>query len=235
MDITCPKCAYVRLPTDTNPAWQCPGCGVAYNKVPAKSEGAAAEPELQYTVVDDGTDNGKRRIWLLLGLLLILTGILAYRHFTADQAAEPVTKAAKAPSGKVGGTAAANTKRVVQNDYDADFHTLQVFLDSWEAALEGAYKASRTLPPSGLDTPEYKAAMARLDELQRGWRTLQFRSQCYRNNQALFSDVLLTGRSHINTYATAAVIPEDVASARMVQHFRDNINACLPKNQQLTE
>lgn len=30
---TCPKCRYMRTATDTAPAWQCPGCGVAYNKV----------------------------------------------------------------------------------------------------------------------------------------------------------------------------------------------------------
>jgi glutaredoxin len=30
---TCPKCRYVRTTADTAPSWQCPGCGVAYNKV----------------------------------------------------------------------------------------------------------------------------------------------------------------------------------------------------------
>ena len=29
---SCPKCAYVRTPADTNPAWQCPQCHVAYAK-----------------------------------------------------------------------------------------------------------------------------------------------------------------------------------------------------------
>ena len=29
---TCPKCQYVRKPTDTNPEWQCPNCGIAYAK-----------------------------------------------------------------------------------------------------------------------------------------------------------------------------------------------------------
>jgi len=31
----CPKCGYVRAATDTNPAWQCPRCQVAYAKVVA--------------------------------------------------------------------------------------------------------------------------------------------------------------------------------------------------------
>lgn len=29
----CPKCGYVRTSADTNPAWQCPHCHVAYLKV----------------------------------------------------------------------------------------------------------------------------------------------------------------------------------------------------------
>jgi len=28
----CPKCAYIRTPADTNPAWQCPKCLIAYAK-----------------------------------------------------------------------------------------------------------------------------------------------------------------------------------------------------------
>ena len=30
---TCPRCRYVRQTTDVAPAWQCPRCGIAYNKV----------------------------------------------------------------------------------------------------------------------------------------------------------------------------------------------------------
>ena len=40
----CPKCDYTRLATDTAPEWQCPGCGVAYNKVGTEAERAAATP-----------------------------------------------------------------------------------------------------------------------------------------------------------------------------------------------
>ena len=29
---TCPQCAYTRSEQDSNPAWQCPKCGVAYTK-----------------------------------------------------------------------------------------------------------------------------------------------------------------------------------------------------------
>ena len=33
MVTVCPRCAHQRRPTDCNPAWECPRCGVAYNKV----------------------------------------------------------------------------------------------------------------------------------------------------------------------------------------------------------
>lgn len=32
MAITCPKCSYVRTPADSAPEWQCPACGIAYEK-----------------------------------------------------------------------------------------------------------------------------------------------------------------------------------------------------------
>lgn len=32
----CPKCGRVRTPADTNPAWQCPKCGIAYLKFPGR-------------------------------------------------------------------------------------------------------------------------------------------------------------------------------------------------------
>jgi hypothetical protein len=37
----CPKCGYVRSAADTNPAWQCPKCGIAYAKF-----GTALAPSL---------------------------------------------------------------------------------------------------------------------------------------------------------------------------------------------
>lgn len=38
----CPKCSYARTSADTAPAWQCPRCGVAYAKVAATAQPAAA-------------------------------------------------------------------------------------------------------------------------------------------------------------------------------------------------
>ena len=39
----CPKCGYARTASETAPAWQCPSCGVAYNKVALPA--ALAQPE----------------------------------------------------------------------------------------------------------------------------------------------------------------------------------------------
>lgn len=40
----CPKCSYLRKPSDRAPAWQCPGCGVAIEKFLASQAPVAATP-----------------------------------------------------------------------------------------------------------------------------------------------------------------------------------------------
>ena len=74
--ITCPKCKYQRQPQDNVPDWQCPSCGVAYNKVkppePATQVTApegADYPEPQPAVPSYGPR-------LALGIVVIL--ILAF-------------------------------------------------------------------------------------------------------------------------------------------------------------
>ena len=46
----CPKCGYARQPTDTAPDWQCPSCGIAYNKFQPV---ASAQPEDRPPAVED--------------------------------------------------------------------------------------------------------------------------------------------------------------------------------------
>ena len=43
----CPKCRYKRKPTDTTPDWQCPSCGIAYNKANVTS--ATPAPKIVVT------------------------------------------------------------------------------------------------------------------------------------------------------------------------------------------
>jgi uncharacterized membrane protein YhaH (DUF805 family) len=40
--ITCPKCQHQRTAADQGPAWQCPNCGIAYNKATAQADDAVA-------------------------------------------------------------------------------------------------------------------------------------------------------------------------------------------------
>ncbi|GAB6043593.1 DUF4282 domain-containing protein [Endothiovibrio diazotrophicus] len=46
MEKTCPKCGYTRKPTDEAPDWQCPQCGVAYEKA-ALSQGEEIRARLK--------------------------------------------------------------------------------------------------------------------------------------------------------------------------------------------
>lgn len=235
MDITCPKCAYARQPADTAPEWQCPSCGVAYNKVAPKPVAEPASPAtpvelpLQYTVVEDRAGRRMGVKWILGLVALAMVGYMGYQLAAAGRAAAVAKSKANATK-----QAAAKAVNPVARNYEADFRDFRTFLDAWQNALQSAYDASRTLPASGQDTPEFKAAMRHLDEMQQGWKTIQFRTACYRDNQALFADVLLTDRTHINSYATAAEIPDDVASARMVELYTQRLNACLPPDQQVT-
>ena len=56
MTTTCPKCRYVRTPEETAPDWQCPKCGVAYNKV--MNEGDAPPPRRAAAPYRSRTDDG---------------------------------------------------------------------------------------------------------------------------------------------------------------------------------
>ena len=78
---TCPKCAYVRKPADTAPAWQCPSCGIAYAKFQAaqevKAAGLPARDMRPRTFLPSGQrDTPGSSAWFLyggLGLALFIT------------------------------------------------------------------------------------------------------------------------------------------------------------------
>ena len=224
MDITCPKCSYVRAPAEHVPDWQCPGCGVAYNKVGPQAEAAASRIEISYTVVDDEPERSWRR-WKVVVPVALAIGLLGYQVYSMYK-----PQAAKAP---VAATTATAQDTPAQADYRADYLAFNNFMTQWDKAMEAAYDASRTLPSSGLGTPEFNAAMARLSTLQQEWNAKTFRTACYSNTQSILADVLLTGKSHINTYATTPLIPEDTASAYMQRHYLVTVNACLPASEQL--
>jgi hypothetical protein len=52
----CPKCAYVRAPSDANPDWQCPRCHVAYAKFVASPVRARLAAEGREMAAEAGSD-----------------------------------------------------------------------------------------------------------------------------------------------------------------------------------
>ncbi len=70
----CPKCGYVRKPSDTAPDWQCPSCGIAYAKVQAAASVAfAAGPVDALLTVESKEGLG----WYALGAVVWL-GFVAF-------------------------------------------------------------------------------------------------------------------------------------------------------------
>lgn len=67
---TCPKCHYQRVASDTAPDWQCPQCGVAYNKV-----GTTPRPSVR--VQDDGVPSVAPRIRKQTVVVVVLLMSLA--------------------------------------------------------------------------------------------------------------------------------------------------------------
>lgn len=76
---TCPKCHYRRVASDTAPDWQCPKCGVAYNKVGATSRPSARVKEDVMQSVEPGR-SGKTMVVVLLLVSLAGFGIWKTTH-----------------------------------------------------------------------------------------------------------------------------------------------------------
>lgn len=77
----CPKCAYARTATDTNPAWQCPKCRIAYAKfrsgsAPLASRLAAGGRELAAEAKDD------RSVFVLIAANLLALLIAWLTHMS---------------------------------------------------------------------------------------------------------------------------------------------------------
>lgn len=78
----CPKCNYIRTAQDTAPEWQCPACGVAYNKV--MKQAAAATPRF---TADEPSPGGLRLVSAPMLVLIALVGLGGYWY--ADHLAKP--------------------------------------------------------------------------------------------------------------------------------------------------
>ena len=111
----CPKCSYHRTPTDRAPAWQCPKCGVAYEKAAQAKARVVLRSTATHPDDDDAPPPDQRRsgsrLWLTV-LLVMLLGAGGYwawmRHFGAN------LDASATPEQKLNGV------RVAMKDYNAD-------------------------------------------------------------------------------------------------------------------
>jgi len=80
----CPKCGYARKPADTAPAWQCPSCGIAYNKflAEAASQAAgqpAAVPDLRkHRSATGQRDKPGSTAFLFYGAALSILGVVVF-------------------------------------------------------------------------------------------------------------------------------------------------------------
>lgn len=76
----CPKCRYQRLASDTAPDWQCPNCGVAYNKVAVSTTPSPRRQIEQEDTLDEENGSSKKIVFVLLLISLAGFGIWKYRH-----------------------------------------------------------------------------------------------------------------------------------------------------------
>jgi TPR repeat protein len=91
--IVCPKCNYRRTSADSAPDWQCPSCGVAYNKVmpqaqAARSTAARATVRTARPTVREADESGSNAK-LILGALLTVV-VLAGVYWKIKHKAAPV-------------------------------------------------------------------------------------------------------------------------------------------------
>jgi len=89
MTSECPKCGHIRQPTDAAPIWQCPGCGVAYNKV-LPGHSALQTPHAE-TLSTHKRPPGKapgRGAGIMI-VLVILLGVFIVGYFSGQRSSLP--------------------------------------------------------------------------------------------------------------------------------------------------
>ncbi|MFC7298230.1 glutaredoxin family protein [Herminiimonas aquatilis] len=86
----CPKCSYVRKPTDEAPEWQCPSCQVAYVK--ASGEAVSANYGRYATPVAKNKSTSAALKWAVI-LAIFGAGLYFGKPFWADKQASVVSTA----------------------------------------------------------------------------------------------------------------------------------------------
>lgn len=87
----CPRCRYVRTPHDTQPDWQCPGCGGAYVKLsppdaPARTAPPAPEATPPRSLSDAAMVAGALSTLMLIGKgatqgVSLINGLMLFPFF----------------------------------------------------------------------------------------------------------------------------------------------------------
>ncbi|XAH21708.1 tetratricopeptide repeat protein [Xylophilus sp. GW821-FHT01B05] len=75
----CPKCSYARQASDSAPAWQCPRCQVAYDKVLANAGTRRPSPRPAQAARPEAPGRGR---WLVVLLALALAGGAGWKWWT---------------------------------------------------------------------------------------------------------------------------------------------------------
>lgn len=108
----CPRCEYVRQASDTAPAWQCPRCGIAYDKVqpgaatpqpsarktaPGKAQARNAQAQAPQQTERPSRSPAPQRPWALIVFtvgMVVLLGLVGWKwQARQQQAAERATRA----------------------------------------------------------------------------------------------------------------------------------------------
>ena len=79
--VSCPKCGHVRTAAETAPAWQCPACGIAYNKYSAyvaRMREGARLLQASDTVPAWSADGS---VWVLLLVNIAILGVALFDHW----------------------------------------------------------------------------------------------------------------------------------------------------------
>ena len=83
MNETCPRCQYIRLPSDEGPPWQCPNCGVAYNKPKAASSGKSPSSKpttaARFRELETQYKSTNQKLYALILLTTFLTALSAFK------------------------------------------------------------------------------------------------------------------------------------------------------------
>ena len=79
--VACPKCSYVRRPSDAAPDWQCPSCGIAYAKW-GKAKQLLVPPKAGEPAPAAHFDGS---IWLLIAVNAVALGIAHWQQWPLTQ------------------------------------------------------------------------------------------------------------------------------------------------------